>query len=338
MIFKEFEKSAPDKGPDAATDSEKGFRPDCEDLASNTIDLNDWFATDLSTTGSFDLGIVAATSFGKLLNALPIPVMLIDWTYSVVFTNQACAAVSSDYKMIQGLPFESLVPRIRNAEKARSLVKAVFRTRKPQIADGILEIDARKIWGRLYFRSIRIGNERYVLLVVENITAEKADILLKHKEIEELSASRRDLQVTVKRRTNQLFEISEKLSSEVARQKAKCRTLSDEIGCLTTALDFTEAGIAVIDRNMEFTVSNSIFKEIFFRESDPLRPLDWYECLAFADKPDSLSAWLGQATDENTHFAFAVRFQHCDSTVNNLNFKIKKSDASFIVVCDRPVP
>jgi two-component system, cell cycle sensor histidine kinase and response regulator CckA len=158
---------------------------DAEEFFSKSLELTEWYDSGLSTTGSFDVGIMVASPFGKLLDALPVPAMMIDSSYKVAFANQACGTISNSYKIIQGVPFASLVPRPRNSEKALEVLKKVLLARKSVIAEGILEIDARKVWGRLYFRPIRIGAERYVLLVIADLTKEKTSLLMKHRRTHE---------------------------------------------------------------------------------------------------------------------------------------------------------
>jgi hypothetical protein len=164
------------------------------EFAAQTIDFSAWFDTNLTSSGSFDLGIMAAASFCKLLDVLAIPTLLVDWTYSVVFANKSCARVMNDIKSVQGVPFPSLVPRSANAEKAQMLVRKVFRSRRPQVAEGILELEARKIWGRLYFCSVRIGPERYVLVMIEDLTNEKTKLLVTRRELQRITQLLTDLE------------------------------------------------------------------------------------------------------------------------------------------------
>ena len=52
--------------------------------------------------------------------------------------------------------------------------------------DGIVEIGAGRIWGRITVRSIRIMENRLLLVLVEDLTAEKKQLALKRKLNEEL--------------------------------------------------------------------------------------------------------------------------------------------------------
>jgi hypothetical protein len=206
--------------------------PDTEEFLTRSLELSGWYNTGLSSTGSFDVGLMVASPFGMLLDALPIPAMMIDDSFKVAFANQACRTISDNYSIIQGVPFASLVPRQRNSEKALAVLKRVFFTRKSVIAEGILEIDARKVWGRLYFRSIRIGAERYVLVVIEDLTREKARLRVKKKEDDQkdilVSATREKLCKEVWR--------SERMEGALKYERDKFRKLAGLLGLCTAIL------------------------------------------------------------------------------------------------------
>ncbi len=59
-------------------------------LATQSIDLADLLTRDVSSSGSFDIrGGIWATTFGKLMQALPIPAVLVDQSFKMVAANQA---------------------------------------------------------------------------------------------------------------------------------------------------------------------------------------------------------------------------------------------------------
>ncbi len=122
------------------------------------------------------------------MDALPIPALLIDRFYQVGFANQSCAKISSSYRKIQGCPFADLVPLPNDAERAQALtdkiqalIDTAFETRKPRVAEAILEIENKRIWARLHLRSVRIGLETYVLLTMEDLTHEKKQLVLSQR-------------------------------------------------------------------------------------------------------------------------------------------------------------
>jgi hypothetical protein len=55
-------------------------------LGTQTIDLDSVFTRDVTTSGSFDFRKIKNVTFGKLLEAMPIPTLLIDGGHSIVST------------------------------------------------------------------------------------------------------------------------------------------------------------------------------------------------------------------------------------------------------------
>ncbi|MGB6064522.1 MAG: ATP-binding protein [Desulfomonilaceae bacterium] len=197
-----------------------GFRPvraknvDPEGgTVTETIDLDSLFTKHLTSSGSFDItGGIWATTFGKVLQALPIPAMLIDESYHVVVSNQACRKISPGYEKIHGEPFAALFIDNSGPLKAISVVEAVFSSRKPRILESFLEIEGNKIWGRITFRAIRIAEKRLVLALIEDLTLERKRSLQdkKHKE---------DLEKLVKERTSKLERVAEQLRLEIIERR-----------------------------------------------------------------------------------------------------------------------
>lgn len=183
---------------------------------TETIDLGSLFTRNVTESGSFDLGGgIWATAFGKMIQALPIPALVIDQAYDVVVANQACGKISPRYEAIQGGPFPNLFPNESVGAKVEAILEKVFVTRKPYTSQGTLQIGDSRIWGRMTFRSIRIIDDRSVLVLVEDLTTEKKLLRLSHKYQD-------DLEKRVRERTAELKQINEQLQKEIGeRQKAE---------------------------------------------------------------------------------------------------------------------
>ncbi len=65
-------------------------------VSTESIDIENLFTRDITTSGSFDLRQVRNISFGKLLAALPVPTLLLDSSHQIVFFNEAMGTTSSD--------------------------------------------------------------------------------------------------------------------------------------------------------------------------------------------------------------------------------------------------
>lgn len=135
----------------------------------------------VTETGSFDLTWITLDSFSKLLHAIPMPVVLVDFSGTMSFANHAFLALRNPARHVAGESFYSFFPDTPSARKARKLLEKVFCERKPQINEGTLFIDERTIWSRIHMRSVRFGTERAALVLIEDLTAEKRELTLNEK-------------------------------------------------------------------------------------------------------------------------------------------------------------
>jgi two-component system, cell cycle sensor histidine kinase and response regulator CckA len=180
---------------------------------TETIHLNALFTKELTSSGSFDIRSgIWATTFGKVMQVLPIAALLIDDFYNIAVSNQACRKISRDHEKIHGMPFTSLFPDRSDAAEAYSIMEEVFASRKPRVLESVVEIERRRIWGRTTLRPIRIAQERLILALIEDLTLEKKQSLLDKKRKEELKE-------LVKDRTSELERTAEQLHKEIVRRK-----------------------------------------------------------------------------------------------------------------------
>jgi PAS domain-containing protein len=180
---------------------------------TESIEVKSLFPSDAATSGGFDVrGGIWATTFGKVIQALPIPVFLIDESLKLAVANQACSRFTPYYEKIQGKPFASLLGGPSAAEKAQSILQQVFSDRKARIGEGMLRIDNAMLWARMTFRSIRIMNDRFVIVLIEDLTREKV-------QLRENEVLRLELEQRVQQRTRELSKTNEDLTREVAERK-----------------------------------------------------------------------------------------------------------------------
>lgn len=181
--------------------------------ATETIDLTSLFTKDVTASGSFDIREeIWATTFGKVLQALPIPVLLIDHSHNIIVATQAWRKMAGGYEKILGNPFAGLFAKRSVALEAESLVKKVFSTRRTATWEAVLEIDNKKIWGRFTFRSIRTKDRRLLLVLVEDLSLEKKQVLLDRK-------YKKELEKRVEERTEELRKKNEELVLEIADRR-----------------------------------------------------------------------------------------------------------------------
>lgn len=194
------------------------------DLSTQTIDVNSLFNPELYETRSFDLRSIETTSFGKILDALPLPALVLDQAHYIVFANQSCSRMAAGCDQLRGRNFTDLVASPRNADRARALIdktevllERTFATRKPRVAEAILEFDEQRIWTRLHLRTVRIGSSKYLLVMIENVTSEKTREKMIEREQTRILEQNRELEEQVRGLTSQLGETREKLHDSTRR-------------------------------------------------------------------------------------------------------------------------
>ncbi len=181
-----------------------------DDLIIQPSSLDGLLTKDITNSGSFDVrGAIWATTFGKLLNALPIPGMLLDESSTIMAVNQACGKICPQYETMLSTRFSRLFSSPSNGGSIQSIVERVFATRKPTVIRTSLRIRAEEaMWCRMTFRSIRIGLERFLLLLIEESSSERNQLSLDQKRQAELQRSRQELERRLKELKGRIAELS----------------------------------------------------------------------------------------------------------------------------------
>jgi two-component system cell cycle sensor histidine kinase/response regulator CckA len=252
--FPTFDTSQEDDSPRLLSDEPTG---------TETLDLSSLLTRDLTFSGSFDIrGDIWATTFGKLTQALPLPALLIDQSCNIVVANQACGRISREYEKILDTPFSGLFPHPSTALKVQALANEVFANRKPKVGEGIIEIGKGKIWGRFTLRSIRIMENRLVLVLVEDLTPQKRQLVLKNKLNEEL-----------KREIAQ----RERAESRLAKSEKKYRRLVETAGDIIYQTD--RKGVFTLVNPVGLKTTGYSAKELIGKNYLDLIPLDHREAV-----------------------------------------------------------
>ncbi|MBI5247983.1 MAG: PAS domain S-box protein [Desulfomonile tiedjei] len=219
-------------------DSE-GFDSDYseEEEPTESLDLATALTEELTTSGSFSFRGVKKTLFGKLLQALPIPALLIDESHEVTFANRSCERINCSGGRIVGTPFCSLFPNSQASKEARTILEKVFQTRKREHYHAVLEVNETRIWARINFRSVRMGNERCILLLIEDLTHEKEQ-LIRNQEHQEV------------------------LKQEIAERKKVEQSLRESEEKYRSLVENAPMGIVLVARDGRIVAANPRFLEI----------------------------------------------------------------------------
>jgi two-component system, cell cycle sensor histidine kinase and response regulator CckA len=222
---------------------------------TETIDLASLLTKDVSTTGSFDIrGEIWTTTFGKVLQSLPIPAFLIDANYRVMQANQACSKISSSCEMLLGAPFSDLLAESAACEKVQPLLEEVFATRKTRVGEAMLKIADRKIWARMTFRSLRIMQDRFILCLIEDLTNERKQLRVNER-------LRRDLERRVEERTATLVKANERLQREINQRRRAEEALRENQDRLKAVLEHLPDLLWMKDHEGVFQLVNEAFAQ-----------------------------------------------------------------------------
>jgi signal transduction histidine kinase/CheY-like chemotaxis protein len=143
------------------------------DESTETIDLNSLFSAEPTSSGIFDLSSVSHSTFAKLLQAIPVPTLLVERSHAINFANSAFMETVHESLDLKSATFSSLFSNPVEARQAQLLLEKVFEERKPEVRERVLQIRRMKIWARIHLRTIRLGDEPLVLVQIENLTAQK---------------------------------------------------------------------------------------------------------------------------------------------------------------------
>jgi two-component system, cell cycle sensor histidine kinase and response regulator CckA len=151
------------------------------DLSAETIELKGLLDPDFTSSASFNFTWIEEAAFGKLLDAIPVPALLVDDARHVVFANRAVGKITANYEGLVAAPFLSIFPDAQEAARAGALMDSIIADRKPKYLEGVITILRNRIWGKMHLRSIRVAEQRLILILVEDLTAEKKRAVLNEK-------------------------------------------------------------------------------------------------------------------------------------------------------------
>ncbi len=143
-------------------------------ISVSPVALRTELPDELTSSGSFNFEKIGNTTLDKLLEALPLATVLVDYSGCIIFMNMAAAGLA-------GASFASLFPFPQDAQRAEALLESVWTARSPFTAEAMVQICEKRFWARLHLRSLRLQNQRLVLVLFEDLTAEKSRESLNEK-------------------------------------------------------------------------------------------------------------------------------------------------------------
>ncbi len=150
------------------------------EISTLSIDIDTLLPRELTDSGSHDLRWIREVSFGKLLETIPIPTVVVDASFNIVFLNKALQKLDNTSPMA-GIPFSSLFAGPTDKAEVLSALAKVLKDRKTHIFECSLLLKGINLWCRIHLRSIRFKTERMVLALIEDLTAEKKQLIINEK-------------------------------------------------------------------------------------------------------------------------------------------------------------
>lgn len=183
-----------------------------------TIIMEGGFDRDVSETGSFYIADIEATYLGKLLSALPTPALLVDQWLAIVYANEASASLPSDAEGLRGKDVRTLFAGAEHGAKVSEILGNVFERKKVAIVQTLLRLPGKRMWCRLHARRLRLGYERLLLILAEDLTLERRQIALRTRHQRELKQAHDQLEKRVQERTTELLDLTGRLQKEIAER------------------------------------------------------------------------------------------------------------------------
>lgn len=272
-------------------------------LGTQSIDLNRLTYPDVTSSGSFDIRGMQFAFLGKFLDALPIPALLVNRSLFVVHWNKACHRISLAEDDAPNRPLSDIFVHSREAKRAGAAVKKVFQDRRQQQLEAILGTRENSTWGRLHIRSLRMGEERSVLVMVEDLTLEKKQVLITRKHSAELRKAHENLEIRVKERTAELAEANHNLRVEMEERQftqERLNLAANVIASSNEAILITDASAKIVDVNEAFSRVTGFSKDEVMGENPRFMNSGWHDKKFWEDVWKIVAAeshWRGEIWD-----------------------------------------
>ncbi len=141
-------------------------------VETSTIDLDCLLATEVKSLDDFDLNALRLSILKRLLQEMAVPSVLVDEKYSILLANGAFQKMTRT-QVGNRQSFVSLFPLFSEANRIESTLQKVFCGKKPQLGEGRFKIGKFNLWCRMHFRCIRFSKNQFVLVQIENLSAQK---------------------------------------------------------------------------------------------------------------------------------------------------------------------
>ena len=249
------------------------------------------------------LGQLKKEEFAKLFQALPIPLFLVDPNGLIVFPNRSCLKISKDCQSFLGKSFPDIIYRGPGRREVRKVIAEVLKTRRVKRVKTTIGTGKRGVlWVRFHFRPLRMSDHRYLLILAEDLTSEKIQLLLNRKYQESLKE-----------------EIDQRMKAEKAirRSEAKYRLLFDK----------APVGIITVDRENRILFANTKAGEILGLRADNLSRRQFISFVHEEDRREVSEINSGTAMNGSAAIPYVCRIVGGSGTVRWVQIKLHQQEA-----------
>lgn len=275
--------------------------------STESIVLEGLFAKSAEAKSRIHLGKLHAASFGKLLHTLPMPALLVNEVNEITFANMACDNFISNHMHIHGERFDDLFSNPYDPGRIAIMLHQVLLERKPIVSEGILEINKKRFWARMHLRSLRVEKTLSILVLVEDLTSEKRQLLLTKRHEDALRRARDELEKRVEQRTAELLRINEQLKEEILQRKRAEEELRQTEERYRTLVEDSFDGIFVHKRGKIVFANSKLYQMLGYGKGE-LEGRDYWD-IFYLDHEQTIKQWATPQGGDKVPAQYHIRLQ-----------------------------
>jgi len=139
----------------------------------NPADSPGGFAEPMSGQDKLPSEIEKSDANCRIMDSVPVPMLLVDRADSIVFANRAVEQITQDSDYVGDTSLSTLFPHGEERSMIASLIQKSFQKGESLTREGFLRTGGPLIWGRVHVQPLELDEHELALVIVENLTAEK---------------------------------------------------------------------------------------------------------------------------------------------------------------------
>jgi PAS domain S-box-containing protein len=253
-------------------------------IPSETVDVQRLSSPTVTDSGSFDLRDFRTTSLGRILNTVPLPALMVNESLDIMFANESSKRIGLNWQDLSVPSLAAMFPKQHHRDRAVRLVERVLSRRVRGSCIAKIGLDDDFIWGRLHCRSLRLLSQRTALVLIEDLTFLKNQVVEARKHEKKLKAVQSGVEDEIGRKSDELEELQVRLK-RAQEQVRKQVSEKDQLAAMlstsekkyldrlaskpegeharSTLLDAGPDPILICDESGNVVYANKSFAEVF---------------------------------------------------------------------------